>query len=121
MLPQSGISQVGCRQPKFEIIPVHFDVSEHVDGGALGLVEGKYALTVTKTGNGDFTFTLNSPGRRACILVGSPVAVGTVDARVMVHADTSASLVRLVSEVGGTDTDMDLMFAIGVYRDEKQR
>ncbi len=121
MLPQSGISHVGCRQPKFELIPVHFDVSEHVDGGALALANGgKYALTVTKTGTGDFTFTLNSPGRRACILLGQPVPVGTVDARVSVVSAT-ASAVRIVSEVGGVDTDMDLMFCIGVYRDEKQR
>ncbi len=121
MLPQSGISSVGCRQPKFEIIPVHFDVSAHVDGGALALDNGgKYALTVTKTGTGDFTFTLNRPGLRACILLGQPVPVGTVDARASVVTATT-SAVRIVSEVGGTDTDMDLMFAIGVYRDSKQR
>ncbi len=121
-LPYGTLAPLQCRQPKAELIPVSVDVSEvsAVVTGTGGLVEGKYAMTVFKNGTGDLTFTLNRASRRKPVFLGMPVPLTTVDVRFSI-TELAVGAFRIVSEVGGTDTDVDYHFSLLNFQDDKQR
>ncbi len=84
------------------------------------MVEGKYAMTVFKNGTGDLTFTLNRASRRKPVFLGMPVPLTTVDVRFSI-TELAVGAFRIVSEVGGTDTDVDYHFSLLNFQDDKQR
>jgi hypothetical protein len=116
----SWLKQVGIRQnAQAEMIVFSFDVSAQSNGTSAGLLEGKNYATITKTGTGDYTFTLNRPSLRPIVFLGG-AAVG--EGFVSLQAAPSASAFRIIIEDdAGTNSDFDVQFAIMAFYDLTER
>jgi len=101
----STLKRLGIRQSRIsEVLAFRVDVSEISGDTSAGLLEGTNLATIQKHGTGDYTITLKRAARRTLVVVGA--AALTIDARFSISAVDTDS-VRIVWEVGGTDTDMD--------------
>jgi len=110
MLP---LRELGIRQRKAELICVYVDGT-----GTAAITEGKYLATLTDNGTGDYTITLNSPAARNIHVVGA-MGMGTVDVRPSITA-LSATAVRIVWEVSGTDTDTEFYLTLIAFYTAEQ-
>ncbi len=115
----SVLKQVGVRQnSKMELVVIDVDSSEISAGTNAGLLEGAQQATITKSATGTYAIVLNRTARRTVRVVG--VALKTIDARFAVTAESTAG-VTIVTEVGGTDTDMDFTITLAAFYSEFDR
>lgn len=90
-----------------------------VTAGRDGLLEGSYLADIFKNGTGDYTLTLKRTAARAPVVVGA-CAIGLVDARFAI-TELDENTIRIVWEVGGTDTNADFHLTVAVFGDQTQR
>lgn len=65
------LREMKCVQRKTRIIPIRLDGSDVAGGTATtnGILEGKYHVTVTENGSGDYSFTFNTPFSRTPVVL----------------------------------------------------
>jgi hypothetical protein len=116
----SWLKQVGIRQnAQAEMIVFSFDVSAQDDGTSDGLLEGKNYATIAKTGTGDYTFTLNRPSLRPIVFLGGAVA-GEAFVRLNALPDEESFRI-IIEDDAGTNSDLDVQFAIMAFYDPTER
>lgn len=118
-LPRNVRTEVKTHQRG--VTHLYFRVDESAISGNTnaGLLEGKHDATIQKNGTGDYTITLLKASRRLPVVLGA-APVGLADARFNIAA-ISATQVRIVWEVSGTDTNADFHLALATFEEDVVR
>jgi hypothetical protein len=119
-MARSSLKQLGIRQnSRAEIIAFSFDVSAQSNGTNAGLLEGKQYATITKTGTGDYTFTLNRTALRPIVFLGG-AAAGEGFVRLNALPDEESFRI-VIEDDAGTNSDIDVQFAIMCFYNSTER
>lgn len=118
---KSTARPVNLRQnSKPELLAFRLDVSAVVDTTNAGLDEGANYATVSKTGTGDYTITLNRKARRTLVVVGA-VAFGEGFVRLVSGATDDESVRFIIEDDAGTATDFDVHITLLAFYGETER
>lgn len=118
MIPRSGVWTRQSTDSEILSLFVDESAASEVAAAADGILEGTHQAKILKNGTGDYTITLNRPSRRDIQVLG--IIPMTVDMGFAV-TEKDESSVRVVFEVGGTDTNTDFFITLLAFYSPTQR